>query len=55
MGELAADAEVIAIEALEADDDRPEMARRAWRFVQQHPDDPHAVRIKRLLVSQPPP
>jgi hypothetical protein len=55
MGELAADAEVIAIEALEADHDRPEMTRRAWRFVQQHPDDPHAARIKRRLVSQPPP
>lgn len=55
MGELAADAEVIAIEALEAGHDRKEMTRRAWRFVQQHPDDPHVGRIKRLLVSASPP
>ncbi|MFL5306136.1 MAG: hypothetical protein ACJ8F1_13035 [Polyangia bacterium] len=48
-GELAADAEVIAIEALDAKNDRAEMTRRASRFVEQHPDDPHAGRIKRLL------
>jgi hypothetical protein len=54
-GELAADAEVIAIEALEAKDDRAEMTRRASRFVDQHPDDPHAARIKRLLVARPSP
>lgn len=54
-GELAADAEVIAIEALRAEHDLPEMRRRASRFVQQHPDDPHTQRIKRLLVTEPSP
>jgi TolA-binding protein len=50
-GELAADAEVIAIEALDAKNDRAEATRRGSRFVQQHPDDPHAARIKRLLLQ----
>ncbi len=54
MGELAADAEVIAIEVLGAKNDRPAMTLRASRFVQEHPDDPHAARIRRLLGSQPP-
>jgi len=54
LGELAADAEVIAIEALDGKHDRAEMLRRAARFVEQHPDDPHAARIKRLLGSPPP-
>ncbi len=55
VGELAADAEVIAIEALDAKNDRAEMTRRASRFVQQYPDDPHVARIRRLLVPQPSP
>ena len=55
MGELAADAEVIAIEVLDAKNDRPAMTLRASRFVQQHPDDPHAARIRRLLGSPPSP
>jgi hypothetical protein len=54
-GELSADAEVIAIEALDAKHDRAEMSRRASRFLDQHPDDPHAARIKRLVVPQPSP
>ena len=54
-GELSADAEVIAIQALDAKNDRAEMTRRASRFVEQHPDDPHVARIKRLLVPQPSP
>jgi hypothetical protein len=47
-GELAADAEVVAIEALAAKGERDEVARRVARFLAAHPNDPHAAEVKRL-------
>jgi hypothetical protein len=52
LGELAADADVVAIEALDAKNDRAEMARQAARFLERYPDDPHAARIRRLLIAR---
>jgi hypothetical protein len=47
-GELTADAEVVAIEALAAKGERDEVARRVARFLAAHPNDPHAAEVKRL-------
>jgi hypothetical protein len=47
-GELAADAEVVAIEALAAKGQRDEVARRVARFIALRPNDPHAADVKRL-------
>ncbi len=47
-GELVADAEVVAIEALAAKGEHAEVARRATRFLAQHPNDPHAAEVRRL-------
>jgi hypothetical protein len=47
-GELAADAEVVAIEALAAKGERDDLARRVARFLARHPNDPHAADVKRL-------
>jgi hypothetical protein len=47
-GELAADTEVVAIEALAAKGERDEVARRVARFLALRPNDPHAADVKRL-------
>ncbi len=47
-GELAADADVVAIEALAAQGDSAAMKRAASRFLRQHPRDPHVARIREL-------
>jgi len=47
-GELAADAEVVAIEALVAKGDHAEATRRAERFLARAPHDPHAAEVRRL-------
>jgi hypothetical protein len=47
-GELAADTEVVAIEALAAKGERDEVARRVVRFLALRPNDPHAADVKRL-------
>jgi hypothetical protein len=47
-GELAADAEVVAIEALATKGDQEEVARRAARFLARYPNDPHGAEVKRL-------
>jgi hypothetical protein len=44
-GQLAPDAEALAIEALETSGNRSELATRAARFLRQYPNDPHAGRI----------
>ncbi|HVR03087.1 MAG TPA: hypothetical protein VMT47_13200 [Polyangia bacterium] len=53
-GELAADTEVVAIEALAAKGKRDEVARRVAGFLALRPNDPHAAEVKRLgRVSVP--
>jgi hypothetical protein len=47
-GELSADADVVAIEALAAEGDVTAIKRAARRFLQQHPRDPHVARIREL-------
>jgi hypothetical protein len=47
-GELAADAEVVAIEALAAKGDAAEAAQRAERFLTRFPNDPHAAKMRRF-------
>lgn len=47
-GQLAKDADVLALEALAGTDDRAELTRRADRFLERSPDDPHAERVRRL-------
>jgi len=47
-GELSADADVVAIEALAADGDARATQRAARRFLRQHPRDPHVARIREL-------
>jgi hypothetical protein len=47
-GELAADADVVAIEALAAEGDSAATKRAASRFLRQHPRDPHVARIREL-------
>ena len=47
-GELAPEAEVVAIEALAARADQPALAARAARFLARCPSDPHAARVKWL-------
>ena len=47
-GELAADAEVVAIEAFAAKGDRAAVAQRVARFLALHPNDPHAAAVRRL-------
>jgi hypothetical protein len=48
-GELAADADVVAIEALAAEADGPALQRAAQSFLERYPLDPHAARIRELL------
>ena len=47
-GALAADAEVVALEALAAKHDAAETMRRAALFLTRHPNDPHAARVRWL-------
>jgi len=47
-GELSADADVVAIEALAAEGQSAATKRAASRFLQRHPRDPHAARIREL-------
>jgi len=47
-GELAPEAEVVAIEALAARGDRAALAARAARFLARYPSDPHAARVQWL-------
>jgi hypothetical protein len=47
-GELAPEAEVVAIEALAARADRVALATRAAHFLARYPSDPHAARVKWL-------
>lgn len=48
-GQLSADADALAIEALEALGNQSELAQRATRFLSQYPGDPHAARIGALV------
>jgi len=47
-GELAPDAEVVALEALAAQGDHETLAARATRFLARYPADPHWARVKSL-------
>jgi hypothetical protein len=49
LGELSADADVVAIEVFDAKNDRAEAERRAARFLERYPNDPHAARLRRLM------
>jgi hypothetical protein len=48
-GELAPEAEVVAIEALVKRGDRQPAALRAARFLARYPGDPHTARVKWLV------
>jgi len=48
-GELAPEAEVVAIEALVARGERAAASERAARFLARYPGDPHAARVKWLV------
>lgn len=50
-GELSADADVVAIEALAAQGDVEGTRRAARRFLEQHAHDPHASRIRELVPA----
>jgi hypothetical protein len=47
-GALGADADVVALEAVAARRDQPEVARRAALFLARYPNDPHAARVRAL-------
>jgi hypothetical protein len=47
-GELAADAEVVAINALAAKGDAADATQRAQRFLARFPNDPHAADMRRI-------
>jgi TolA-binding protein len=49
-GALAADADVVALEAATARGDRAEVARRAKDFLSRYPHDPHAARVRGLFT-----
>lgn len=49
-GALAPDADVVALEAVAAQADRVEVARRAALFLARYPADPHAARVKSLAA-----
>ncbi len=48
-GELAPEAEVVAIEALVEQEERQPAAQRAARFFARYPGDPHTARVKWLV------
>jgi hypothetical protein len=47
-GQLTADADALAIEALAARGNRDDAARAASRFLATYPNDPHAARVRSL-------
>jgi TolA-binding protein len=49
-GVLAPDAELVAIEALAEARETSKLIQRAERFIEINPNDPHAARVRRLLV-----
>jgi hypothetical protein len=49
-GALAADADVVALEAAAAKHDRAEVARLAAAFLSRYPDDPHAARVRSIAA-----
>jgi hypothetical protein len=49
-GVLARDVDVVAIEALAAEGDRTALIRAASLFLDAYPDDPHAARVRWLVV-----
>jgi hypothetical protein len=53
-GELTADADAVAIEALAAQRDHAALALAAQRFLQRHPHDPHAPRVRELAFIKRP-
>jgi TolA-binding protein len=52
-GGLAAEAEVLRIDVLAARGDRAIAAERARRFLQRHPNSPHAERLRRIAEPSP--
>jgi hypothetical protein len=52
-GELAADAEAVAIEALAVEGDHSALAAAAQRFLARYPRDPHAPRVRELAFIRP--
>ncbi len=50
-GQLAPEAEALSIEALDRQGDRASAVRRAGRFLERYPNDPHAVRITAILTG----
>lgn len=50
-GQLAADADALAAQALAGRGERAAARERAERFLERHPDDPHAARM-RLLIDR---
>ena len=50
-GVLAPDAELVAIEALAEAGETAKLTQRAERFLKRNPNDPHAARVRRLLVA----
>ena len=49
VGLLAADAEALALEAIVAQGERALAAQRARRFLERHPNDPHAPRAREIV------
>jgi hypothetical protein len=50
-GVLAPDAELVAIEALAEARETSKLIQRAEHFIESNPNDPHAARIRRLLLA----
>jgi hypothetical protein len=50
-GVLAPDAELVAIEALAEAGETSKLTERAERFLERNPNDPHAARVRRLLIA----
>jgi len=50
-GQLAPDAQVVAIQALAAQGDRDQLTIRAARFLAAHPLDPHAAQVRHLSAA----
>jgi hypothetical protein len=51
-GELAADAEVIALDVLSEQSDRARLLVRAARFLARYPNDPHTEHVRALMLMQ---
>jgi hypothetical protein len=52
-GALAADADVVAIEALAAEGNPVALARAVQRFLRHYPRDPHVARVRELESAAP--